>query len=587
MEDTTPQVYAGIIDEIGRRQYSGNVTWLREYIQNAIDGGSPSIEIRIHGNDFEILDHGKGMDKDSLIKQAFSIGKSFKGKEEIGELGIGMYAGSGICDTLAVRTKMAGKNTYIATVDMKEYRQIIEKTPNTTFFEMMGKIFKVEEDNDNSQGESFTHIKFEGLGRDTITLIEGLNLNKFLEHTVNVPIDENFRHKNQLKKFLGNISKEISITIENNGAKTQVTKFGSTSIALTDTFWSKDIVDDNGNTIGKLWAVYNKSGTSLDDAGILVKRKGLTVGDEHVVESRLQAKYSPRFYGEIILLDDRIEINTSRDWFIASPYLSTFVEKTKELLNELFGIADFDSQIGIGAINLAKKNIRLEKRVATNEKKKNIGLAIEEKDKIQKNSDKITEKIERAQRFKEKMEKGEININDPTNKMKKELVDRTLNSPEVMSFLKRWPSPKQPGSGKKRRWSPWPAIVITILKKNIIDSNLATRIGNGDVKDTTDRAFTFIEQKFKQMLGKKVRQQVNWKALLSEFKQKYNPPDLNGFPLNEYMEAFSGILNGTHAILRNPSNHTFMDDMNNPRNLMEIILIADFVVQWLDTWIKK
>ena len=66
MEDTTPQVYAGIIDEIGRRQYSGNVTWLREYIQNAIDGGSPSIEIRIHGNDFEILDHRKGIDKESL-----------------------------------------------------------------------------------------------------------------------------------------------------------------------------------------------------------------------------------------------------------------------------------------------------------------------------------------------------------------------------------------------------------------------------------------------------------------------------------------------------------------------------------------
>ena len=33
MKDATPQVYAGIIDEIGRRQYSGNVTWLREYIQ--------------------------------------------------------------------------------------------------------------------------------------------------------------------------------------------------------------------------------------------------------------------------------------------------------------------------------------------------------------------------------------------------------------------------------------------------------------------------------------------------------------------------------------------------------------------------
>ncbi|EQB73132.1 MAG: hypothetical protein AMDU4_FER2C00098G0001 [Ferroplasma sp. Type II] len=36
MKDTTPQVYAGSIDDIGRRQYSGNAEWLREYIQNAI-----------------------------------------------------------------------------------------------------------------------------------------------------------------------------------------------------------------------------------------------------------------------------------------------------------------------------------------------------------------------------------------------------------------------------------------------------------------------------------------------------------------------------------------------------------------------
>ncbi len=31
IENTTPQVYAGIIDEIGKHQYSRNVTWLREY----------------------------------------------------------------------------------------------------------------------------------------------------------------------------------------------------------------------------------------------------------------------------------------------------------------------------------------------------------------------------------------------------------------------------------------------------------------------------------------------------------------------------------------------------------------------------
>ena len=587
MEDVTPPVYAGIIDDIGRRQYSGNVTWLREYIQNAIDGGSPTIEIKIRGNDLEIVDLGKGMDRDSLITQAFGIGKSFKGKEEIGELGIGMYAGSGICDTLTVRTKMVGKRTYIATVDMKEYRLIIDKTPQITFDEMMRKIFKVEEDKDDDSRESFTHIRFEGLSRDTITLIEQTNLNRFLEHAVNVPIDERFRHKGLVKEFLGNISKEISITLVVNGVISHVAKFGSGSIALTDTFWAKNIIDGDGTIIGKLWAVYNKSGASLGDARILVKRKGLTVGDERLIESQFHAKYSPRFYGEIILLDDRIEINTSRDWFVPSTYLLTFVEKTKVLLNELFGIADFDSKIGVGIINLAKTNARLEKRVETNEKKKNIGLAVEEKDKIQRNEDKIIEKITLAQQFKEKAERGEINVQDPTNKMKLELVNRALNSSEVKSYSKATPAVKQPESSSKSRRNPWPAIVITFLKQNLIDPNLAKRIGDGDVKDTSDRAFTFIEQRLKQLLNKKENEHIELKDLLSEFKRKYNPPDLKGAPLKEYMEAFNAILTGTHVILRNKSNHSFMDDMNNPRNVMEIILIADFIVHWLDQWTRK
>lgn len=60
-EISTPVVYAGIIDEIGRRQYSGGTTWLREYIQNAIDGEAKTVRISFHENDFEISDDGEGM----------------------------------------------------------------------------------------------------------------------------------------------------------------------------------------------------------------------------------------------------------------------------------------------------------------------------------------------------------------------------------------------------------------------------------------------------------------------------------------------------------------------------------------------
>lgn len=373
-ENIVPPVYAGIIDDIGRRQYSGNITWLREYIQNAIDSGSPSIDIKLHGNDIEIIDYGKGMDSVILLKEAFSIGRSFKDKGLIGELGIGMYAGSGICDTILVRTKMSGKKTYLATVDMMKYRSILTNSPDTTFEQAMRQILKIEEAAAETDETSFTHIRFEGLNRDSIQLIQKENLVKFLEYTVNLPISDTFPLKEDLKKFLNDTAKEIVIDLDLNGTNKKTVKFGNSSLQLADTFWSNDIRDDDGKLIGKIWAAYNKSGESFPDSRILVKRKGLTVGTERVVEAGFKAKYSPRFIGEIILLDERIEINTSRDWFVASTYLDTFVMKTRSLLNEIWGIADFDSKLGIGIIKLTETNERLNKRALSNKKRGKTGL---------------------------------------------------------------------------------------------------------------------------------------------------------------------------------------------------------------------
>ena len=47
------------------------------------------------------------------------------------------------------------------------------------------------------------------------------------------------------------------------------------------------------------------------------------------------------------------------DWFVESPQLATFVKKTKKLLSELQSIAEFDSNVSVGAKNLVEKNLDL------------------------------------------------------------------------------------------------------------------------------------------------------------------------------------------------------------------------------------
>lgn len=170
---------------------------------------------------------------------------------------------------------------------------------------------------------------------------------------------------------------------------------------------------------------------------------------------------------------------------------------------------------------------------------------MEEKEKIQTNEGKIIDKIEKALEFKRKVESGQIDLRDPTSKLKKELVERTLNYPKVSEFIKSQKIQPNEGQPKKERKNAWPQIVITFLKENVLDEKLAERIGNGDTKDITNRAFTFIEQEIKQLLGMEEQENFDLNKHLSEFKSKYNPPDLHGFSKENYYQAFTEILEGT------------------------------------------
>ncbi len=62
-EELKSMIYAGIIDEIGRGQYYGSATRIREYIQNAIGGTAKTVRISFHRNDFEISDDGESIDQ--------------------------------------------------------------------------------------------------------------------------------------------------------------------------------------------------------------------------------------------------------------------------------------------------------------------------------------------------------------------------------------------------------------------------------------------------------------------------------------------------------------------------------------------
>ena len=581
-----PSVMLDIIDIVGRRQYSGKITWLREYIQNAIDAGSSDfIEIDLKDSDLEITDHGKGMTEEELYSQAFSIGDSKKSQQEIGELGIGMYAGTGICDRMSMITKTKdSKDAIQADLDMVLYRDLIRQDPMPTFEYGITKILKTKKTEPPIEAKSFTIIRFENINREALSELKREDLIDFILKAVDVPISDDFPKKDQVTNFLKKDAREIQVFINYNGEPMQTKKFNFPGIEFASDILKEEIHSGDGRLIGKIWGAYNKEGESFHGSGIVVKRKGLTIGDESYLLSHFGSKSLPRFVGEIIVLDDKIEINTSRDWFVSSPNLDDFVSKVSKVLYKFYDVSNFDSSVGKRIVNLAQDMEKQEKMISEYDKKKNVGAKFKAEEKKEDDQDKLLKKAIKGEDYLTKFTNGKIDKNDQYNKLKAELVKRALEDQEVDSIIK---SPSKPPVAKSKK-NPWPKIVKTFIETNVTDTALAERIyEKKDTKDITNNAFTFIEQKLKNLLGKGEQENILWNDLLKEFKSNYKPPDLKSFDEGRYMQAFDGIMKGMYTILRDLSAHSFMDDMNDQRTILEIMLIADFIVRWIDQWQPK
>jgi hypothetical protein len=110
-----------------------------------------------------------------------------------------------------------------------------------------------------------------------------------------------------------------------------------------------------------------------------------------------------------------------------------------------------------------------------------------------------------------------------------------------------------------------------------------------NMKDTTNNVFTLLETEMKAKLGIPEKRYVEFKALLTRFmklcRDKDEPTDTK--QKSRYYEAFKNLMWSLHIVLRNPSAHTFMKDKDTDRNIMQVLLIGEFALKWLDAWSLK
>lgn len=583
-----PVVYANVIDIIGKRLYTGNIVWLREYIQNAMDSKANEVQIRVEGKDIKIRDNGLGMDLKEIDDHLFSVGGSLKSAEQIGQFGIGMYAGSGICEKILVRTKKSNNPIYQIELDMKQYNDIVSKNPMTLFDDIVTKVFSISRVEGDGEEDHFTEIRFENVDDNTVRLFTSKNgerVKSVVSNSVAVPISEEFTFKSAIEEYLGSLYKiEVSISIDGSPPY-KIKRYEGIQREFAEPIIFRDIADTkNGKLLAKLWAAYPADGKTLkEDAGLLVRYKGLTVGDNKVVGSRFSSKDSRRFIGEIVVIEESLQLNTERTWFLSDPTLVKFEESVKELLGEMHGLANFDSKLANGLINKSSKLSDLRERYSEQER---IGNKHNAKDLENQVNALELELITNKQKLNKQISTLEASVSgNSITEVKLSLAKRASDALRSESV----PNPVTGLASKDKRipWNPG-KYIRTLLENYVIDMNLREKVASKNSKDTLVNLFTLVETSLKTAGEQKPGGHMEIDEILDRFIEANRPPDY--IPEEEYKSfypAFKNFVRSSFTLFRNSSVHTFLDHFDNDRNNLQFLMFGDLLLSLINSWIKK
>lgn len=585
-------VYANALDVIGRRLYSGKNTWLREYLQNSIDAGAEDIEIVIRDRELCINDNGKGMNSVELENKAFSIGNPEINPNKIGELGIGIYAGLGISNRIRILTKKKGMTEVIEAIfDVKKYYEIIEDPSKKDYFldDVMKEVFSINTcQNQGNVLDHYTKITFEELLEDRVNIPTANEVREFVRNNINVPIGASFPWKKEIDTYVRGLTKEVKvIIIDGTGNEDYVSRYENLSTNLFQPYkHTIRIPKSSGNEFARAWFCYSKNGESFDESKVIVRYKGMVIGDEDTLRFRIGSRIEKRLLGEIVINENcGLEVNSERNWFVSSGALTKFIKELKDILQIVYSeLPSTDSKYGIVIKNKANRINELVAKRDENTRKGNTGIAKDldskiraikiEIDKKKQNRDKLIEKLENEVNRNPQNELALIRLTMLKERKAEEDIDTVVTpTPNVMN---------------QQRKSNFPKAVQTFLKENIIDEELREKIEMEGVRQVSSSAFIFIELLLKKMAGWEEGKEVNnFKLLLNDFKNKNVPKDLAGANLGNFMLNFDGFVNSAHYFFRNSSSHSLMEKMNDPRHIFQAMLVADFTVYLIRQFVPK
>jgi molecular chaperone HtpG len=342
----TPEDIGGeLVAILSKGLYTDPRAAIREYVQNAVDGGSKRVLIKITGNSLTITDDGAGMALAQLIA-ARQFGLSTKVyAENVGFRGIGVYSGFDLCRRARIHSKpRAATRANVLVFDFEAMRQRLDEarvsratSGQPTLIELISEhTWFTRDDGEYDAETQFTHVDLQDLSPEHIRRLSSTTeMREYLLQTLPIDFDADFEYRDRInEKLLQNVPGYHPIVVEleiEDHPKTVVLKDAIDGLEPPEFGYATV----NQRQVAYWWAARNKtpgrvlsraeklakSKARSQYAGFVYKMKGFTIGDRSTLRSMFQVQDHLYYWytGEIYVLDENVVPNAERDAFETNP----------------------------------------------------------------------------------------------------------------------------------------------------------------------------------------------------------------------------------------------------------------------------
>ena len=352
-----------IISILTKGMYPDPKDAIREYIQNAVDAKSKTVDVKVRQSSVIVEDDGSGMDYPTLRK-AIRVGISDKNpKKDVGFMGIGIYSSFHLCDTLTIYTRKKDKLPLRVTMNFKAMRDLLKeqkelRLKNKISSEklidlqtLLEKFISLTDEHemklDDYPVPQGTRVELVGLDPILDDEISDFNkLSSYLQKVVPLHFNKkNFKWGEQIENKINQICKQHNATFELINLKLQVnTRSESLFRPYTNSCFSnhepqepvyKELKKDK-TFLGVIWGCLNSTRDKIDDKdlrGFIIKKQGFSIGNRENLRKSFGASttHFDRYIGEVILVNPEILPNAARNDFEYSNLRTMFYNSLKDI----------------------------------------------------------------------------------------------------------------------------------------------------------------------------------------------------------------------------------------------------------------